>query len=40
LRANADLREILATLQATTPERTVQDNLKMLRELGLVELVG
>jgi ATP-dependent DNA helicase RecG len=34
------LGEILAMLQETTPERTVQDNLKMLRELGLVELVG
>jgi ATP-dependent DNA helicase RecG len=34
------LREILAMLQETTPERTVQDNLKMLRELGLVELTG
>jgi ATP-dependent DNA helicase RecG len=34
------LREILDSLAVSTPERTVQDNLKILRELELVELTG
>lgn len=34
------LREIMNALAAPTPERTVQDNLKILRELELVELTG
>ena len=40
----ASLNEILGAvrlrLEVKTPERTLQDNLRLLRQLGLVELSG
>ena len=37
---SASLREIIGSLSAETPERTVQDNLQLLRSLRLVDLSG
>ncbi len=38
--SSASLKQIRASLSAETSERTVQDNLQMLRRLGLIELTG
>jgi len=36
----ASLKQVRASLPTPAPERTVQDNLQLLRSLGLVELTG
>ncbi len=39
-RGPASLKQVLDSLTSKTPERTVQDNLQMLRSLGLVDATG
>lgn len=36
----ASLKQVMGNLLSDTPERTVQDNLQMLRRLGLVDAAG
>lgn len=39
-KGRTSLSDIMDVLQQETPQRTVQDNLQLLRQLGLIELQG